>query len=88
MNSEDGKRDGEQEIDQIYQKIAGNFDRSLIELQKCSAGLIFFFIIYSPHCGLVQFTVICSQTCFKSSLLSIRGDIILIFGTLRAEYLR
>ena len=26
MNSEDGKNDGDQEIDHIYQKIAGQFD--------------------------------------------------------------
>ena len=32
MNSEDTKHDGEQEIDQIYQKIAGNFEIS--NLQK------------------------------------------------------
>ena len=28
MNSEDGKNDGDQEIDHIYQKIAGKFDIS------------------------------------------------------------
>ena len=28
MNSEEGKNDGDQEIDHIYQKIAGQFDIS------------------------------------------------------------
>ena len=31
MNSEDKKNDGEQEIDQIYQKIAGNFQISKVQ---------------------------------------------------------
>ena len=47
MNSEDGKNDGEHEIDHIYEKIAGNFE--IPDLLKCPANLSILTILTTRH---------------------------------------